>query len=585
MKKMLITINAIVPGLLLPASTGLFLIFTLLAISLSACTNSPPSYDLRILWTNDTHGYLSPLYHREEGDDRFVERALREGRVGGFAYIASVINRQRAEMPDRTLLLDSGDTWHGTVVPVRLAGSPVVEVMNAMGYDAMTPGNVEFFYDQATLEKLFAAAQFPILAANFYDNDFNERVNLPNLQPYVIKRLGQLKIAIVGMTYHWMSKVSSHPQWSFGLHIDDVQADIDRLRTREKVDLVILLSHMGWKADARYAGLVNGIDVIVGAHTHDTLYRPTLVYNNTSQRDVLVVQSGSHGKMLGQLDLKISDKRITVFEQTLHPIRIKDITPDPEITALIEKFRAPYKHELERVVGETKTLLYRQGTWQSTADNLVSDALRARTKQNIAIVQPGRYGATILPGPITVEDVYNLVPMELPVYLMKFSGSSLRHLFEGAIEAVVAKDALMAIGANMWRYSGLEMAINLSKSYPDRIERLQINGKPVDNNQFYSLAEFNIFLRNNPEAVEVIKTDSIGPHEVLAYIEEQKLVSPVLDKRLTNQHGHIMSDHEHLHEINEESGRDEFDLETASIYKYHGRLNEAGRIKVSRGGL
>ncbi|MGD8526272.1 MAG: hypothetical protein PVJ63_08475, partial [Thioalkalispiraceae bacterium] len=96
--------------------------------------------DLRILWTNDTHGYLTPVYHREEGDDLYVERAKREGRVGGFAYIATIVKRQRAALRDRTLLLDSGDTWHGTVLPVRLAGAPVVEVMNAMGYDAMVPG-------------------------------------------------------------------------------------------------------------------------------------------------------------------------------------------------------------------------------------------------------------------------------------------------------------------------------------------------------------------------------------------------------------------------------------------------------------
>lgn len=556
-------------------------LLALMVLLTPGCSLASEPFDLRILWTNDTHGYLSPLYHREEGDARFVDRALREGRVGGFAYIASIINRQRAEMPVRTLLVDSGDTWHGTVIPVRLAGSPVVEVMNAMGYDAMTPGNVEFFYDKATLVKLFAAARFPIVAANIYEKEWNERVDLPNLQPYVIKQVGELKIAIVGMTYHWMSKVSNHPQWSFGLRTEEVQADINKLRTQNKVDLVILLSHMGWKADARYAELVSGIDVIVGAHTHDTLYRPTLVYNKKGDRDVLVVQSGSHGKMLGQLDLRISDRRVTAFEQTLFPIRIKELKPDPKITALIARFRAPYKEELERVVGETKTLLYRQGTWQSTADNLVSDALRARTNRDVAITQPGRYGATILPGPITVEDVYNLVPMESPIYQMKFSGSTLRRMLEGAVEAVVAEDPLRAIGANMWRYSGIELSLNLSKPYPDRIERIHIDGAPIKSEQLYSLAEFNMFFKFHPDAIEVVKTEQIGPHEVLAYIEEQKIVSPVLDKRITDQHEHIMSEHDHLHETWDETGQNKVDVENANVYVYHGKLDKAGRFLVN----
>lgn len=558
-------------------SGSIFLLVLLVGLILSCLPSSPP-YDLRILWTNDTHGYLSPLFHREEGDARFVERALREGRVGGFANIASVINRQRGEMPNRTLLLDSGDTWHGTVIPVRLAGSPVVEIMNAMGYDAMTPGNVEFFYDQTTLKKLFAAAEFPILAANIYDKEWNERVKLPNLQPYVVKQIGELKIAIVGMTYHWMSKVSDHQQWKYGLRTDEVQEDINKLRTQDKVDIVILLSHMGWKADTRYAELVSGIDVIIGAHTHDVLYRPTLVYNNKSQHDVVVVQSGSHGKMLGQIDLKISDRRITSFEHSLHRIQAKNITPDPKIAAMITKLRAPYKKELERVVGETKNLLYRQGTWQSPADNLVSDALRARTRQDIAIVQPGRYGASILPGPITVEDVYNLVPMESPIYQMKFSGSTIRGLLEGAIDNVVTDDPLEAIGANMWRYSGLELSINLSKSYLNRIENISINGAPVKNNQLYSLAEFNMFFKSHPEAVEVVKTDQIGPHEVLAYIEEQKEVSPTLDKRITDHYGDIMSDHDHLDEIWAETGQNEVDLGDTEIYTSRGELDEAGRF-------
>src|SRR5210317_494493 len=179
-----------------------FIVF--FGLAAASCSPTPSSPDIRILWTNDTHGYLSPLYHREEGDDRFVERAKREGRVGGFAYIATIVKRQRAELNDRTLLLDSGDTWHGTVVPVRMAGAPVVELMNVMGYDAMTPGNVDFFYDQATLEGLFAEAGFPILMANIYDAEWGARAELPNVQPYIIKQINGLKVAIIGMTYHWM---------------------------------------------------------------------------------------------------------------------------------------------------------------------------------------------------------------------------------------------------------------------------------------------------------------------------------------------------------------------------------------------
>jgi len=557
-------------------SLALILIFVLTI----SYTRAAPSMDLRILWTNDTHGYLTPLYHREEGDDLFVERAKREGRVGGFAYIATIVNRQRDQLPDRTLLLDSGDTWHGTVVPVRLAGTPVVEVMNAMNYDAMVPGNVEMFYDQETIEKLLASAKFPIVVANLYDTEWDERASLPNTQPYIIKQVNGLKVGIIGMTYHWMSKVSDQPQWSFGLRVEEVQADVDQMRSTEGVDLVVMLSHMGWKVDEKYAELVSGIDVIVGAHTHDTLYRPTLVYNKKSNRDVIIVQCGSHGKLLGQLDLTVAGGQVTVFEQTLFPIRSRKITADPEIASLIEKFRAPYREELERVIGKTRTVLYRQGTWQSPADNLVTDALRARMADDIAITQPGRYGATLLPGPITVEDVYNLVPIESPVYQMKFNGSDLRSMLEAAIDNILDDDALGRVGGNMWRYSGVNLAVDLSRPFPDRIQEMHIGDEPVKDDKLYSLAEFNMFFRNSPSAVNVEKTKKIGPHEVIAYIEEQKKVAPVLDSRLTDHNGHIMGDHTHLNEVWKETGRDVIDIDLSRFYKYRGELDNNGRFSV-----
>ena len=561
-----------------------YLLFTALFILIVArgytASNAPA--DIRILWTNDTHGYLSPLYHREEGDNQFIDRAKREGRVGGFAYIATIVKKQRKELEDRTLLLDSGDTWHGTVVPVRMAGTPVVELMNIMGYDAMVPGNVDFFYDEDTLENLYSAAEFPILMANIYDAEWEERADLPNVQPYTIKKINGLKVGILGMTYHWMSKVTEHTKWSFGLRFDEVQNDIYHLRDNENVDLIILLSHMGWKADLKYAEKVSGIDVIVGAHTHDILYRPTIVRNEESGKDVLIVQSGSHGKMLGQLDLKVNDRGIIAYEQTLFPIHTKEIAPDPEIENIIEKFRAPYKAELERVIGETSSLLYRQGTWQSTADNLVTDALRARTKQNIVVKQPGRYGATILPGPITVEDVYNIIPAETSIYHMQFSGNQLRTIFEASIDNVINKDAFQQIGAYMIRFSGLELNVDLSKPYLKRIQTIIINGQPLRNEKLYSLAEFDLFLRNSPEAINVKKTDKIGPLEVIAYIEEKGNITSELDSRITDQHGKIMADHHDLNEMWEETGRNLVNLNIDKVFKYQGRLDKWGSLKSKK---
>lgn len=540
--------------------------------------------NLRILWTNDTHGYLSPNYHREEGDAAYVERAKAEGKLGGFAHIATVVNRQRGEAANKTLLLDGGDTWHGTIVPLRLNGKPVLDVMNAIGYDAMVLGNVEFIYGQEILSSLIKNAKFPILAANMYDLEFGERIQLPNLHPYVIKQINGLKVGIIGMTYQWNSKTvapAAVEGWSFGLRTDELQADIDQLRNTDKVDLVVMISHMGWPADAKYATIVSGIDLIVGAHTHDILYKPTTVFNEKSKRDTLIVQAGSQGKMVGQIDLQIKDKKIAAFEQTLFPVRSKDIPADAKIQKMIDDARAPYKAELERVIGKTETLMYRLANWQNTADNLITDAIRERSKTDISFSASWRFGASVLPGDITVEDIYNLIPSEAPVNLMKIKGSDLKEILEEAIDNVQAQDAFEQVGGDMLRYSGMEIVVDLKKPAMERVQSIKVNGKPFEKDKMYTMAGLNAAVNNDERSVDKVITDKVGPLEVIAYIEAKKVVAPKLDNRITDPSGRIIADNIDIQEFWTNTGRSEFDVNNDKIFRYAG-TDKNGKFATER---
>lgn len=541
--------------------------------------------NLRIVWTNDMHGYLSPNYHREEGDDAYVDRAKAEGKLGGMANVATIINQERTKMPNKTLVLDAGDTWHGTIVPLRLNGKPVVDVMNAMGYDAMVLGNVEYIYGKDILTGLIKQAKFPILAANIYDLDFGERIKVNNLYPYVVKQVNGLKVGIIGMTYQWATKTvapSAVEGWSFGLREQEVQADIDHLRNDEKVDLVIMLSHMGWAADAKYATIVHGIDLIVGAHTHDILYKPTLVYNDTSKRDTLIVQAGSQGKMVGEMDLKVQDKKIVAFEQTLFPVRAKDVQQDAKIAKMIEDVRAPYKAELERVIGRTDTLMYRLANWQNTADNLITDAIHERSKTEAAFSASWRFGASVVPGPITVEDIYNLIPSEAPVILMKVKGEDLKDILEEAIDNVQAQDAFEQVGGDMLRYSGLELVVDLKKPMGERVRSLKINGKPYDPKKMYNISGLNAAVNNDQRVVDRVITNKIGPQEVIAYIEEKKVIAPKLDNRITDPAGHILADNVDIQEYWTNSGRNQVDLNVDKVFRWGGTAGKDGKFTAER---
>ena len=156
--------------------------------------------------------------------------------------------------------------------------------------------------------------------------------------------------------------------WSFGIRETLIKKRVDLARS-SGAELVVLLSHNGFDVDRKLASRISGIDVILTGHTHDAL--PEAVKVN----DTLLVASGSHGKFLARLDLEVSRKRITDFAFQLIPIFSDVIKPDPEIRSIISRVRKPHQSELNRIIGETDSLLYRRGNFNGTFDDLICQAL------------------------------------------------------------------------------------------------------------------------------------------------------------------------------------------------------------------
>ncbi|GMT42159.1 MAG: bifunctional metallophosphatase/5'-nucleotidase [bacterium] len=480
---------------------------------------------LRIIWTNDTHGYLKPLYHREVGEDNYVEIAAEEGKLGGWANLATLIKKYRGEMPGSTLLLDAGDTWHGTGVALFTKGAAVVKVMNALEYDAMTPGNVDFLYPKEEFLKRVKESNFPVLAANMYDMEWGD----PAMKRYMIKEVGGLKVAVIGMTYQWTAKTGNREYtkgWSFGLREDEITELINTIRTKEKPDVLIMLSHMGYRVDRKYPTRVKGIDVIIGAHTHDNVYTPPVIDGT------IVVQAGSHGKFLGKLDLKIKDGKVASFDHEIIRIVSNNIKPDPIIEKIIEAQYAPYKKRLERIIGETKTMLYRRATYESTMDNFITDAYRDIYKSDIAFSPAWRFGLTIIPGEITVEDVYGMVPTQETVITFVLKGGNLKSILEAAVENVLAVDPYEQLGGDLIRFSGMEVKIDERKSYGKRITGLKIGGKPYDPDKKYTVVSANTQIHTAPTAENVNDTGKVAVEELVEYIEKVKQIAPELDGRV-----------------------------------------------------
>lgn len=507
------------------AVLGVCLALLLARAALPGAAMAAEAVTLRILWTNDTHAYLRPAYHREEGEADYEQKARAEGKIGGFAHIATLVGRLRAELPRTTLLLDAGDTFHGTAVPLFGQGKPVVQVMNAMGYDAMVPGNVEFLYPKETLLERRKEARFPIVAANIYDQEWDD----PALEQYVLRELEGVKVAVVGMAYQWTAKTGDRgltQGWSFGLREREVSELIQKLREDEGAQVVIVLSHMGYRVDQKYASRVRGIDAIVGAHTHDTVLDPPVVGGT------VVVQAGSHGKYLGQLDLQVREGRMVGFTHRIHRIVAKDIPADPEVQRIVDEAYAPYQAKLERVIGVTKTLLYRRARWQSTMDNLITDAYRDLAAADVAFAPAWRFGATVLPGEIRVEDVYNMVPTLGTILTYRMSGQLIRNVLESSLDNVLNEDPYLQLGGDMVRFAGMTVRFDATRPFGERIVAVQVGSRPLDLARDYAIVSANTQLQDAPGVTELQDTGRVAVEELIRYIETKAQIAPTLDDRI-----------------------------------------------------
>ncbi|MFP4326724.1 MAG: thiosulfohydrolase SoxB, partial [Paracoccaceae bacterium] len=304
----------------------------------------------------------SPSHYALTYND-FTALARAYGKMGGLDRVATIVKAIRAARPD-ALLLDGGDTWHGSYTCHHTQGQDMVNVMNALAPDAMT-FHWEFTLGQDRVRELVEGLPFAALGQNIFDAEWDEQAS-DHFPPYKMFERGGVNIAVIGQAFPYMPIANPgwmFPDYSFGIRDGHMQAMVDEVRAAG-AELVVCLSHNGFDVDKKMAGNVKGIDVILSGHTHDALPEPVLV------GDTIIVASGSNGKFVSRVDLDVRDGRMMGFRHKLIPVFSDVIAPDTEVAALIDEQRAPYKAELEEVIGQTESLLYRRGNFNGTWDDL-----------------------------------------------------------------------------------------------------------------------------------------------------------------------------------------------------------------------
>ena len=425
----------------------------------------------------------SPSHYALTSGD-FTALAKTYGRVGGLDRVATVINAIRADRPD-AILLDGGDTWHGSYTCLKTQGQDMVNVMNALRPDAMT-FHWEFTLGSDRVAELVEQLPFAALGQNIFDAEWDEPAEL--FPPYQMLERGGTKIAVIGQAFPYMPIANPgwmFPEYAFGIRDEHMAQMVEEVRAAG-AECVVVLSHNGFDVDKKMASVVPGIDVILSGHTHDALPEPVLV------GETIIVASGSNGKFVSRVDLDIRDGRMMGYRTKLIPIFSDVIAPDPEVAALIDEQRAPYLDEMSEVIGQTDSLLYRRGNFNGTWDDLICDALLSEREAEIALSPGVRWGPSLIPGQdITREDIFGVTSMTYgQAYRTEMTGEFLKVVLEDVADNIFNPDPYYQQGGDMVRTGGLGYRIDVSKPQGERISNMTLlkTGEPIDASRTYVVA-------------------------------------------------------------------------------------------------
>ncbi|WP_421703637.1 thiosulfohydrolase SoxB [Aliiroseovarius sp.] len=406
------------------------------------------------------------------------------GKLGGLDRVSTVINAIRADRPD-ALLLDGGDTWHGSYTCFQTEGQDMVNVMNALKPDAMT-FHWEFTLGSDRVNELVESLPYAALGQNIFDAEWDEPAEL--FKPYKFFERGGVKVAVIGQAFPYMPIANPRwmfPEYSFGIRDENMQAMVDEVRSMG-AECVVVLSHNGFDVDKKMAGRVKGIDVILSGHTHDALPEPVQV------EQTFIIASGSNGKFVSRVDLDIRDGKMMGIKHKLIPIFSDVIAPDPVITKVIEEQRTPYADQLSEVIGRTDTLLYRRGNFNGSWDDLICDALISEREADIAMSPGVRWGPSILPGQeITREDIWNVTSMSYgEAYRTEMTGEFIHTILEDVGDNLFNEDPYYQQGGDMVRIGGMGYRIDITKPQGERISDMTLlkTGEKIDPSKTYVVA-------------------------------------------------------------------------------------------------
>lgn len=435
----------------------------------------PKGVTITILHTNDMHGHVMQETNK---------RISTTEKVGGAAWLAGFINRERKANPGRVLLVDSGDIAQGTAISNMSRGRVVTDFMNLMNYDAGTIGNHEFDWGPKAFADLIRWAKRPIVCANFRVH--GSKAFPPGIRPYVIKKVGGVSVAITGVITPETPLISFKKNVASFDFLDPavtLRELIPQMR-KEGARAVIVMSHMGEKDDRLLAAAVPGISAIIGGHSHTVMVDPVVV------NETVIAQAGNYMHYLGKLDLTLDPAtgKVTAYTQKggLIPVICSQVEPDPAVAALVKKYETELGPVMQQVVGQANADFNRKpdaGFADTSLGCLITDSLRDAGKTDVAVYNSGGIRNDLNKGTVRKGDMYAILPFDNVLVTLTLTGKQLAALLQqGAREP-----------SSCLQVSGLTLTVG-----PDgKASDILVGGKPLDPSKRYTVATVDFLAEGN----------------------------------------------------------------------------------------
>ena len=455
------------------------MLFLLLILGLAGLghgrTLDKPGLELTIVHVNDIHAHFEEM--NEYGARCNAEESKADKCYGGQARLLTKAKELMALDPDKTLFLNAGDYYTGSVMFSKFGYPAIVDFSNMMGYHAMSIGNHDFDKEISGLVPFIQGANYSMLAANLNHSNVPDLDGCKNSKVFLVDGY---KVGVIGYITTTTPDISAVDLTSvdFTPEIPAVQKEAKMLKETQDVDIIIALGHSGYDTDMALARSVPEIDVVVGGHSHTFLWTgdnppaqeipkgpyPTYI-TQESGKVVPVVQAFCYSKYIGYFKLKFDSQG-----ELLTPVDGKGVTdaqpylinrqisPDQAVLDKIAKYRKNMT-EYDEEVGDTEVLLRLEGLREGNLGNLVTEGMLEAfdPPADIALTNNGGLRASIAPGKVIYEDVINVLPFENTINKGKILGSDLRKILEEKYSRLCANQTCFA--PTFFQMAGLRVKV------------------------------------------------------------------------------------------------------------------------------